>query len=140
MPARCVGYEGLPAYLIFDLELSGFDVPAEYVGVDGRAMGHLVVEARPHRDSPRVPCVGAKHIGTVVVRGWRASEYNCPPDSVVVQRLARHGEGAHAGHLLLDWKQHGIDYIASAHGHTATNLNFLKRLIASMALIAPARS
>ena len=51
-----------------------------------------------------------------------------------------HGEGAHAGHLLLEWNQDGIDYLASAHGHTATNLILLKQLVSSMTLIPPTSS
>jgi hypothetical protein len=137
MPAPCLGLEGLPAYPIFSLELSGFDVPTDYVGVDGKAMGHLVVEARRHTDSPPTPCIAAKRIGTVVVDHWTASEYNCPSDSLTVQREAMHGEGAHAGHLLLLWHRDGVDYIASAHGHTTTNLDLLKRLVSSMTLIPP---
>jgi hypothetical protein len=48
-----------------------------------------------------------------------------------------HGEGAHAGHLLVEWTDSGIDYIASAHGHTAANLDLLKRLVGSVRLIPP---
>ena len=140
MPAPCVGLEGQPPYPIFALELSGFDVPSDYVGVDGKANGHLVVEARPKRDSPPHPCIGAKRLGRVTVGHWSATEYTCPNDSVIVQREAMHGEGAHAGHLLLEWNQDGIDYLASAHGHTATNLTLLKQLVSSMTLIPPTSS
>jgi len=137
MPAPCVGFEGSPAYPIFALDLSGFDVPRSYVGVDGAARGHLVVEARPLRDSPPLPCIGGQRIGTVPVGRWTAARYECPVDSAVVQREAMHGEGSHAGHVLLEWHQGSIDYIASAHGHTATNLDFLERLVRSMTLVAP---
>ena len=63
----CVGMEGLPAYRVFALEFSGFDVPSRYVGVDGKAIGHIVIEARSHSDSPPVPCIGATRLGTVDV-------------------------------------------------------------------------
>jgi len=53
MPLPCVGAEGLPPYPIFALELSGFDVPSDYVGVDGKPSGHLVVEAARNATAPR---------------------------------------------------------------------------------------
>jgi len=129
--------EGLPPYPAFFLEFTGFDVPAAYVGINGKAMGHVAVEARPQRESPPRPCIGGRRLGNVVVSRWTAIEYRCSKDSNRVGRQARHGEGAHLGHLLLEWSQQGTDYIASAHGHTTTNLDLLKKPITSMALIAP---
>ena len=137
MPAPCVALEGLSQYPVFFLEFTGFDVPPEYVGIDDKAMGHVAVEARPQRESPSRPCIGGRRLGNVVVSQWTAIEYRCPKDSNRVQRQARHGEGSHAGHLLLEWSQQGTDYIASAHGHTTANLDLLKQLISSMTLIAP---
>jgi hypothetical protein len=137
MVAACVGLEGSPPYAVFALEVSGFDVPRGYVGVDGKAIGHLIVEARPQADSPPRPCIGGEQLGNVFVGRWTASEWRCPNDSVLVQREAMHGEGAHVGHLLLEWSQDGIDYVASAHGPTAANLDLLRRLVASMTLISP---
>ena len=140
MPAPCVGFEGLPAYPVFAWEVTGFDVPRGYVGVDGKAMGHLMVEARPQRDRPPRPCIGGTRLGNVTVVHWTATEWRCPNDSVLVQREAMHGEGAHAGHLLFEWSQNGIDYVASAHGHTSANRELLKRLVSSMTLISPGTS
>jgi hypothetical protein len=133
----CLGLEGLPPYPVFGLEFSGFDVPADYVGVDGRATGHLAIEARPEADSPPTPCVGGTRLGKVAVGLWTATEFTCPNDSVTVQREARHGEGTYAGHLLLEWNQSGVDYIASAHGHTTVNRELLRQLVTSMNLIPP---
>ena len=132
MRASCVG--GLDGFF---LELSGFDVPSGYVGADGKATGHLIVEANRHDDRPPIPCIGGKRVAKVVAGSWTTTEYRCPNDSFAVQREARHGEGAHAGHLLLEWSRDGIDYIASAHGHTTVNLDLLKRLVGSMTLIPP---
>jgi hypothetical protein len=133
----CLGLEGLPPYPVFGLDISGFDVPADYVGVDGKAMGHLSVEARTHLESPPNPCIGGTLLGNVAVGVWTATEFSCPNDSVIVQREAMHGEGTQAGHLLLEWSQSGIDYIASAHGHTSVNQELLRQVVTSMTLIAP---
>jgi hypothetical protein len=136
-PAPCIGLEGLPPYPVFFLDFTGFDVPTKYIGVDRKAMGHVAVEARPQRESPPRPCIGGRRVGNVVVSQWTAIEYRCSKDNNRVERYARHGEGAHVGHLLLEWSQEGTDYIASAHGHTTANLDLLKKLISSMTLIAP---
>jgi hypothetical protein len=133
----CFGLAGLPPYLVFFLEFSGFDVPADYVGVDGKAMGHLIIEASPQVDSPPNPCVRGTRLGDVAVGLWTATEFTCPNNSVIVQREARHGEGAHAGHLLFEWNQSGIDYIASAHGHTSVNRELLRLVVTSITLIPP---
>jgi hypothetical protein len=137
MLAACVGLEGAAPYPIFVLEFTGFDVPPGYVGVDGKAIGHVIVAARRELDSPRRPCIGGVRLGDVLVSHWTTTEYRCPSDSLRVQREAMHGEGAQVGHLVLTWRQDGIDYTASAHGHTTTNLNLLKRLVESISLTAP---
>jgi hypothetical protein len=130
----CVGFES-DGQLAFFLQLAGFDVPSNYVGVDGRAAGHMLVEARPHRASPTRPCIGARELGTVTIGALTTIEYGCPVDSPLVEREATHGEGAYAGHLLLTWSRTGIDYIASIHGVTSVNLTFLRQLVASIGLV-----
>jgi hypothetical protein len=137
MPAPCVGLEGLPPHPAFGLDFSGFDVPSGYQGVDGKAMGHLYIEARPRGESPPSPCIGARRLGTIAAGRWTANEYSCSSDTLAVQREARHGEGAYLGHLLFAWSQDGIDYIASAHGHTIVNRDLLVQLVGSMTLIPP---
>jgi hypothetical protein len=136
----CLGLEGSPPYPVFGLELSGFDVPADYVGVDGKAVGHLIVEARPYVDSPPIPCIGGTLVGKVTVGLWTATEYTCPDDSVTVEREATHGEGAHVGHLVFEWNQNGIDYIASVHGRTSVNRQLLRQVVTSVTLIGPGTS
>ena len=98
--------------------------------------------SKPARNTtaPRTPASAPSASGASAVGPWTATEYTCPNNSVIVQREAMHGEGAHAGHLLLEWNQDGIDYLASAHGHTATNLALLKQLVSSMTLIPPTGS
>jgi hypothetical protein len=134
-PTPCVGREGLVGYPVFDLDMSGFDVPGGYVGVDGKAAGHILIEARRHSDSPPRPCVSAVNVGTVVAGTWTTTAYNCSSDAITTQREATHGEGAYLGHTLLAWHHDGIDYIASAHGQTAVNRDLLVRLVGSMTLV-----
>jgi hypothetical protein len=120
------------------LELNGFDVPAGYVGVGGKAVGHLFIEARLHKYSPLSPCIGASRLQLLRVGRWTAVEYSCPKDNLTVEREAMHGEGAFAGHLLLEWSENAVDYVVSAHGHTAENLALLKDLASSATLVPPA--
>ena len=42
---------------------------------------------------------------------------------------------ARAGHLLFEWNQDGIDYLASAHGHTSVNRDLLEKVVSSMELV-----
>ena len=128
----CGGRAGDTA--VFFLEFVGFDVGPDYVGMDGKPHGHVTVAAAPHRDAP--PCFGTV-VGTVALPTRTATEYRCTNDTLRVQRDARHGEGAYVGHLLLTWRQDGIDYTVSAHGHTAVNLALVKRLAGSLDLLAP---
>ena len=137
MPAPCVGYEGATFNPIFFLELNGFDVPADYVGVDGKPQGHLSIEARRHSDSPPLPCIGGKRLTDMRLTRFTAEQFSCPPDSVVVQREAMHGEGAFAGHLLLLWDLAGVDYLVSAHGDSTVNLQLLQRLSESFTFVQP---
>ena len=133
----CVGREGLVGYPVFGLEFSAFDVPGGYVGIDGKAYGHVFIEARRQSDSPPRPCIGATQTGAVAAGRWNTIAYRCSNDTLAVQRAAAHGEGAYQGHTLLTWNQDGIDYIASAHGQTAVNRDLLVRLVQSMGLIPP---
>lgn len=137
MPAPCVGYEGVTFNPIFFMELNGFDVPADYVGVDRKPQGHLIVEARRHRDSPPLPCIGGKRLADIRLTRVTAEQFICPPDSAVVQREAMHGEGAFAGHLLLLWDLAGVDYLVSAHSNSTVNRQLLQRLGNSATFVQP---
>ena len=133
----CVGLEGSPPYSVFFLEFTGFAVPPDYIGVDGKPDGHVTLEARPTADSPPKPCIGGTFLGTVKVGIWKTKEYVCPNDSLRVEREARNGEGVYVGHLALEWQVKGTQYIISAHGHTTANLALLRRLGGSIELTAP---
>ena len=74
-------------------------------------------------------------MGTFRLAHRAVVEYRCSNDALLVQREARHGEGAQLGHLLLAWNQDGIDYTASAHGYTEVNLMLLRQLVGSMDLV-----
>jgi hypothetical protein len=137
-PAPCIGLEGAAAYRVFDLQFQGFDVPRGYVGVDGKAVGHLFIEARKLSDAPQKPCVGGTRTGEIDIKGWRTSLYVCPKDSAYIERVARNGEGTNVGHVLLDWKVNGVEYVASAHGHTTANVDLLRRLVNSVTLVESA--
>jgi hypothetical protein len=122
---------------VFVLDLEGFDVPRRYVGVNGKPVGHVLIEARKLTDAPARPCIGGRRDGAVGVGSWRAALYICPKDSPYIERVARHGEGANVGHILIEWREAGVDYVASAHGHTTANLTLLRQLVASVALVRP---
>jgi hypothetical protein len=116
------------------LEVSGFD--KGWIGPGGNPSGHLIIAAQRHSDAPTRPCIGDA-LRTAPVSQWNATEYRCSSDELRVEREARHGEGAHLGHLLLVWIQDGIDYIASIHGYTDANFRVLTRLLASISLVPP---
>ena len=130
----CVALAGLPPYKEFFIDFAGFDVDPSYVGVDGKAYGHVIVTAVPRTEGAAQPCIG-NQVGTFPLTHRVVVEYRCSNDALLVQRDARHGEGAHLGHLLLAWDQDGIDYAASAHGYTEVNLMLLRQLVGSMALV-----
>lgn len=121
----------------FFLEWTRFDVPATFVGVDGKAAGHVIIHAGLARNSPPVPCIGGLVIGAISVLASRATEYRCPPDSPFIERTATHGEGAYTSHVLVIWRRDGIDYIVSSHGYGAASVTLMKDLAASIALVAP---
>jgi hypothetical protein len=122
---------------VFGLGFTGFDVPRRYIGVDGKSVGHVTIEARRQTNSPSLPCIGAEPLGSVQVAALTAAEYRCSGNARRVEREAMHGEGSYLGHLLLMWSENGIDYIVSAHGYTRVNLALVRRLIESMTFVAP---
>jgi hypothetical protein len=130
-----VGQEGTTEYRVFVLDFENFDVPRDYVGVDGKPVGHLFLEARKLVDAPNVPCVGGRVSGAFEIKGWRTILYVCPKDNTYIERVARHGEGANVGHVLLDWRVNGVEYVASAHGYTTANVALLRRLVGSLTLV-----
>jgi hypothetical protein len=121
----------------FFLEWNGFDVPATFVGVDGKAVGHVIIHGGLARDSPPRPCIGGVVIGAIVVLKSRAIEYRCPPDSPLIERVATHGEGAYTSHVLVIWRHDGVDYLVSSHGYAAASITLMNRLATSVVLVTP---
>jgi hypothetical protein len=132
-----VGLEGTTEYRVFFLQFSDFNVPRRYVGINGKPVGHIIIEARKVADAPATPCVEGRSEGDVGVGLWRAALYLCPNDNPYIERVARHGEAANVGHILIEWRVAGVDYLASAHGHTTANLTLLRQLVGSVALVSP---
>jgi hypothetical protein len=126
----CVGAEH-----DFFLEWNDFDVPSTFVGVDGRPIGHVIIHAALVRDSPPLPCIGAVQVGTFALLGWNATYYRCPPDSPLIERTARHGEGAYTSHVLLDWQSNGVDYLVSSHGYGPASVSLMEHLAVSLTLV-----
>jgi hypothetical protein len=132
-----VGLEGFTQYRVFFLNFADFDVPRGYVGVDGKAVGHVIIEARKVVDASKTPCVDGRRSGEIDIKAWKTTLFVCPKDSTYIERVARHGEGANVGHVLLDWRVNGVEYVASAHGHTTANVSLLKRIAGSVILVQP---
>ena len=135
--APCVGLEGVTQYRVFFLNFADFDVPRGYVGVDGKSVGHFIIEARKVIDAPKTPCVDGRRSGEIAIKAWQTTLFVCPQDSTYIERVAQHGEGANVGHVLLDWRVNGVEYVVSAHGHTTANVSLLKRLARSVILVQP---
>ena len=62
--------------------------------------------------------------------------YRCPPDSLLIERTARHGEGAYTSHVLLSWQSNGIAYLVSSHGYGTASVTLMEQLAASLNLVA----
>ena len=112
-------------------------MPSTFVGVDGKPIGHVIIHAGLAVDSPSRPCIGGVVIGSVVVLKSRATEYRCPPDSPLIERVARHGEGAYTSHVLLDWRQNGVEYLVSSHGYANASVTLMIQLAQSVTLVTP---
>ncbi len=134
---RCVGLAGEPPAAIFFIDFNGFDVDERYVGIDGSAVGHLIIEARRHEDSPPRPCFDGREQDTAIIEGRHVAVYECSGPTLRSQRQTRHGEGAHADHVLIAWSESGIDSVASAHGHTDVNVQVLERIVGSAEWVTP---
>ncbi len=121
----------------FFIEWTDFDVPHDFVGVDGKPAGHVIIHAAPVVGSPTVPCIDAVTVRPVRVRAWSAVEYRCPADSPRIERLARHGEGAYAGHLTLTWAVDGIEYLVSSHGYGTASEDLAIQIARGIDLVEP---
>ncbi len=121
----------------FFIEWTDLDVPHDFVGINARPAGHVIIHAAPVPDSPAVPCIDAVPVTSLIVGASSAVEYRCPPDSPRIERLAQHGEGAYAGHLTLAWAEHGIEYLVSSHGYGTASENLVIQLARTIFLVNP---
>jgi hypothetical protein len=87
----CTGPSG-EAGAVFSIDYSGFDVPRGYVGLEGRRLGHAIIEAYRHDNSPPLPCFDAVSIGREVINAWAVTEYRCPYVTGIPQAVITHGE------------------------------------------------
>ena len=119
-------------------ELFSFDV-ADFVG--GEALGpvrHVRLEARRLQDVPPVACydgVPADAEAPDVRPG--ATVLHCPDATAESQANTRHGEGAHAGHLLAYWDQDGVRYVVSVHGTSSAAERLLSQLAQNIDVVDP---
>jgi hypothetical protein len=116
---RCVGRG------IFVLEGS-FNGPPGYVGTEGRG-GHLwFLAAVANRASEIQCCGGRKTQASFAVRSHRASwlEYS-------------DGSELNSGHVLLEWREHGVVYVVSLHGHSELNRRVDALLAKRVQMIGP---
>jgi hypothetical protein len=129
----CVAESGASGTIFF-LNIEDFDAPSRYTGV-GPSSGHLVVEGRRAASSPPRPCFDGRTIDSLDAGGRTAQVFECPGPSVRAEAEARHGEGAHTGHLLLAWSEGEINYAVSAHGHNDANRRLLVKLVKSIDVV-----
>lgn len=133
--ASCVGTAGggETEAQIFVLDVDSYDDdqrPAE-------AVSHLVIEARRQQDAPPNPCFQGAPAGQLEANGLQVILLACPPRTLEAEADMRHGEGAHAEHLLGYWDDHGTRYVVSVHGTTDDHRSLLEQLISSIQLTVP---
>ncbi len=118
--SACVVVEG------FVMSWEGFAVPHDYVGVDGRAEGHLVVISAPQdRFVEALRCQGEVSEGTIVVNGITAARYSCPQSS-----------GMQGGHVGVRWSADGVASAVSMHHDSATNRRLVQDIANSMQVVS----
>lgn len=113
---------------LFSMDIADFDGGEELGEVR-----HARVEARRVTDAPPVACYRGTDMGRI--DGLSVAVLDCPERSDESAANTRHGEGAHAGHLLGYWDAEGIRYVVSVHGKSAASRTLLEHLIASIELV-----
>lgn len=61
----------------------------------------------------------------------------CAEGSAALQSNVRHGEGAHAGHLLGFWDVAGVRNVVSVHGHGEQSRRLVEEVVEAIDLIDP---
>jgi hypothetical protein len=121
----CVGLGRCVGHGIFVLEGS-FNGPPGYVGAEGRG-GHLWFFAAVANRVNQIQCCGGhRQEASFAVHGHRASWLEYPP-----------GSDLNSGHVLLEWRERGVVYAVSLHGHSELNRQLDALLARRVQLIAP---
>jgi hypothetical protein len=103
-----------------------FNGPPGYVGVEGRG-GHLWFFAALALRAGAFLCCGArKTSASFAVRGHRASWLVYPS-----------GSELNSGHVVLEWREGGIVYAVSLHGHSELNRRLDALLAERLQMVAP---
>jgi hypothetical protein len=106
---RCVGVRRCVSHGLFVLE-GNFYGPPGYEGTEGRG-GHLWFFGALASKASEIECCGGRRTTALVtVRGHRASWLEYPP-----------GSELNSGHVLLEWREGGVLYAVSLHGHSELN-------------------
>jgi hypothetical protein len=105
----CVGVGRCVRRGVFILE-GNFNGPPGYVGAGGRG-GHLWFFGAVPSKASEVDCCGARRTeASFAVRGHRASWLEFPS-----------GSELNSGHVVLQWRERGVVYSVSLHGHSELN-------------------
>jgi hypothetical protein len=108
----------------FLLEPASLVLPPNYRGVDGEPVAHFLIEAT-RLDVPACAEVDAKQ--ELTLRNSVASLVAC----------SEHAHSLHQGHLVLQWREGGITYRLSIHGHTEVNRQLLMDVVGHLIMIPP---
>jgi len=129
---HCVGSAGGGETLhpLFFLDVADFDGPD-----DLGPIRHLTIEARRVADAPPVPCYEGVPLEQSVLPD--TTVLACPESSPESQANNRHGEAAHAGHLLAAWDADGVRFVVSVHGRSAANLELLEAVLQAIQVVKP---
>jgi hypothetical protein len=135
-PASCVATaaagETEEAHIYF-LNLDSYDTEP---GAP-QAVRHLIIGARKEQDAPPTPCYDGTPAGDLDLNATQVALLDCPPSSPEAEANNRHGQGAHAEHVLGYWDTEGVRYTVSVHGTTDDSRALLEHLIASIELVEP---
>lgn len=121
----CVGVGSCVGHGLFVLEGS-FNGPPGYAGAEGRG-GHLWFFGALPSNAREIECCGGRRVAaSVSVRGHRASWLEYPSGSTL-----------NSGHVLLEWRESGVVYAVSLHGHSLLNRQLDRILAGRLRMVVP---
>jgi hypothetical protein len=116
-------------YPLFVIHAQDFDT-ASTTGLDDEVR-HVVIEARPASDAPRIPCTDSTIRDHETIGGDKVTVYTCRGGST------RYGEGIHLDHTLLAWRRPGARYAVSVHSDTTEALSMLQQIVRTIRYVGP---